>query len=128
MDFLTLAIKFRDVAYLLVIATLGLLVYALRLEITEIELAQQRAVYEKQMEADEWANRLIAKQAEWQNSKTTVVTKYIDRIRNVTTPDTACAADERMRIGNHGVREIVLDGPQTERGPADTVPAPVARP
>jgi hypothetical protein len=51
------------------------------------------------------------------------VISYVDRIRLVQAPDTACAADPRMRIGSHGVRDV-LGVPDPQRG----APAAVQRP
>lgn len=97
---------------------IGLLVVALgiqtvRLNWLEASVAKEHAaqlaeIARVQAEADEWSNRLIAKQAETSAVRTMVVTQYVDRIRNVASPDTSCASDERMRLGSRGVSDIIL--------------------
>lgn len=112
----------------LLVAALG--VQTLRLawaqnELVEDRLAQAKAVQEAKDKAKELSDELIIAQAAAMAVTEKKVTEYVDRIRTVTVPDTACAADPRMRIGNHGVRDIVGGGGSPTIGGAT---APVSRP
>lgn len=97
---------------------IGLLVVALGLqtlrlswaqnEIIADRLAQARAVQEQKDAAAKLSDELIIAQAAAMAVTEKKVTTYVDRIRTVQAPDNACPTDPRMRIGNAGVRDIIL--------------------
>lgn len=110
--------KLRDVLYLLVIAGLLVWVQTLRVYIAGEELARSEAIRKAQDKADALANELVIQQAIALSRTNEKAIQYVDRIRMVKAPDTVCAADERMRIGNVGVRNIIAgDGAETKRSP-----------
>lgn len=91
----------------------ALAIQSLRLNLLQASVAKEHAaqlaeIARVQAEADEWANRLIAKQAEKTAVRTETVVKYVDRIRNVQAPSPVCD-DPRMLLGNHGVRSIITE-------------------
>lgn len=67
----------------------------------------QKAIVAAQQKATDLANKLAVAQEQALAANTQTQTIYVDRIHNVTTPDTACASDQRMRIGSAGVRQLV---------------------
>lgn len=89
------------------------------------ENAYLRETFAAQKRADALANELVIAQAAAMAVTERKVVEYVDRIRTVKVPDTACAADPRMRLGNHGVRDI-LRGTDTERGAPAAVQGPGA--
>ena len=86
---------------------------------------RERAVAEAQIKADRLANELIVAQAAAMAVTERKVVTYVDRIRTVQAPDTACPADPRMRLGNVGVRDIIRGG---EADPPGRAPAAVPGP
>lgn len=76
-------------------------------ELVADRLAQAKAVADAREKAAKLSDELIIAQAAAMAVTETKVVEYVDRIRTVRAPDTACAADERMRIGSAGVRDIV---------------------
>lgn len=72
----------------------------------EQAIAQQKA----QKKADALADELVIAQAASMAVTEKKVVSYVDRIKTVQAPDTACAADQRMRIGSEGVRDLILGG------------------
>lgn len=81
---------------------------------------QADAVNTANAKAESLANELIIAQAAAMAVTTKTATVYVDRIRNVTTPDTACARDPRMQLGSHGVHDLVLGMvPAAQTGGAD---------
>jgi hypothetical protein len=90
----------------------ALAVQSLRLNLLQASVAKEHAaqlaeIARVQAEADEWSNRLIAKQAEKTEVRTETRVQYIDRIHNVPTLSPVCD-DPRTVLGNHGVRDILL--------------------
>jgi hypothetical protein len=92
----------------------------LRLKIAAYETAEAKAI----KRAGELSDELIIAQAQAMAVTEKKVVSYVDRIRTVQAPDTACADDPRMRLGNHGVRDIL--GRETVSGPAPAVQGPRA--
>lgn len=101
---------------------------SLELKVARDATAQAEAIQKAQDKADALANELIIAQAAAMavNEKTTTV--YVDRIHNVQSADTACAADPRMQLGSRGVRDLIYGSgePQTTSGPPAAVPRPGA--
>ncbi len=125
MAWLATAWKFRDVAYLLAIAVLVAWGEGLSLKIAGTELKIVNARLEAQQKAAALSDELIIEQAKAMAVTEKKVVSYVDRIRTVQANDGACPADERMRIGNHGVRDIVRgDGPPAVGGAPVAVPGP----
>src|SRR5262245_58332636 len=87
------------------------------------ENAYMRETLKAQQRADSLANELVIAQASAMAVTEKKVVEYVDRIRTVQAPDTACPADPRMRLGSHGVRDI-LRGSDA----AGSAPAPVQGP
>lgn len=96
----------------------------LRLKIAAYQSAEARAI----KHAGELSDELIIAQAQAMAVTEKKVVSYVDRIRTVQAPDTACAADPRMRLGTYGVRDILghpavsgspaaVQGPGTSAGP-----------
>lgn len=105
--------NWKLIAIGLLVAALG--VQTLRLswaqnEIVADRLAQAKAVQEAKDKATALSNELIIAQAAAMAVTEKKVIEYVDRIRAVPAPDTACPADPRMRLGNHGVRDIMGGG------------------
>jgi hypothetical protein len=75
----------------------------LRLMNAAREMAEARAIQRAQQLSDE----LIIAQAAAMAITEKKVVSYFDRIRTVQAPDNACPADERMRLGSRGVRDII---------------------
>jgi len=112
---------------------IGLLVAALAIQTIRLEraenaliadrLAQAEAIRKAQDAATKLSDELIIAQAAAMAVTEKKVTRYVDRIRTVQAPDTACATDERMRIGNGGVRDLIRGGDSKAIGGAfDPVP------
>lgn len=111
----------------LLVAALG--VQSLRLawaqnEVITDRAAQAKAVADAREKAAKLSDELIIAQAAAMAVTEKKVVEYVDRIRTVQAPDTACAADERMRLGSAGVRDIIVggSGPKAVSGPAPAVP------
>lgn len=127
MAWVTWALKFRDLAYLLVIAGLLVWVQTLRADIASDKLAQEQLIRKTQERADRLADELVIKEAIVMARNTEKAIQYVDRIRMVKAPDVACAADERMRVANGGVRDIIQGrDAKTSGQPAPGLPAPQA--
>lgn len=92
----------------------------LRLRIAAYESAEARAIKHAAQLSDE----LVIAQAQAMAVTEKKVVSYVDRIRTVQAPDTACAADPRMRIGSHGVRDLL--GRETGGGAPAAVQGPRA--
>ena len=90
----------------------------LRLKIASYESAEARAV----KRAGELSDELIISQAQAMAVTEKKVVSYVDRIRTVQAPDTACADDLRMRLGSYGVRDIL--GREAVRGAAPAMQGP----
>ena len=108
-------------AVLLALSVIGLLWY--RGEYEACAGGQSKAIAAAQKRADDLANELIIAQAAGFAVTEKKVITYVDRIRTVQAPDTACPADPRMRLGSHGVRDI-LGVPDAQRGAPSAVQGP----
>jgi hypothetical protein len=96
-------------------------------EIATEAAAREKAIREAQARADALSDELIIAQAQAMAVTEKKVVTYVDRIRTVQAPDTACAADERSRLGSRGVRDIVRGGgPQAVGGSPAAVQGPGA--
>jgi hypothetical protein len=89
------------------------------------ENAYMRETLVAQKKADDLANELVIAQASAMAVTEKKVVQYVDRIRTVQAPDTACSADPRMQLGNYGVRSL-LSGTDAERSPPAAVQGPGA--
>lgn len=84
--------------------------------------ARTKAIADAQAKASALSDELIIAQAAAMAVTEKKVVTYVDRIRTVQAPDTACAADERSRLGSRGVRDILRGGgPQAIGGAAPAV-------
>jgi hypothetical protein len=92
----------------------------LRLMNAAREIAEAKA----QQRARQLSDELIIAQAAAMAVTERKVVSYVDRIRTVQAPDNACPADERMRLGSRGVRDII--GGPTVGGAAAAVRGPGA--
>lgn len=72
-----------------------------------LNAAREVAEAKAQKHAQELSDELIIAQAQAMAVTERKVVSYVDRIRTVQAPDNACPADERMRLGSHGVRDIL---------------------
>ena len=87
--------------------------------------ARTKAIADAQAKASALSDELIIAQAAAMAVTEKKVVTYVDRIRTVQAPDTACPADPRMRLGNTGVREIIRGGsPQAGSGAPAAVQGP----
>lgn len=107
---LPVLLKFRDIAYIGVIILLGGYIGWLKYGIAQEKVARLEAIRVAEKKSEDLSNELIIEQAKATAITTQKVTTYVDRIRLVKTPDNSCPADERMRIGSDGVRDIVRGG------------------
>ena len=73
------------------------------------ERAQQQAVQKARDEAQALSNELVIEQAKAMAINDNKAVRYVDRIKYVQAPDTACPADERMRLGSRGVSDLIRD-------------------
>ena len=108
---------FAFLRYWYVAVILALVIYSglehiwrvsLQRDMAVAKAARERIIRETQEKADSLANELIVQQAIAMGKTQEKVTTYVDRIRYVQGPDT-CSADERMRIGSAGVRDIITN-------------------
>lgn len=106
-------IKFRDVAYVIVI--LGLIVWAqgLSLKIAGTEIKIVSARLEAQERAERLSNELIIEQARIIRLTNKKATSHVDQIRAVKDPGQAGDA-ERNRLGTLGVRDLLRGDDQTK--------------
>lgn len=115
MTWVEVIIKWRDIGYLGVILILFTWVQVLEKGIAQDKLAAETAVREAQERATNLSNELVIQQAIVMGANRQTGVKYVDKIRNVTTPAPSYVDDERMRLGSHGVRDI-LEGVQPQAG------------
>jgi hypothetical protein len=95
------------------------------------ELAQQKAVQKAKDEAQALSDELVIEQAKAMAINDNKAVRYVDRIKYVQAPDTACPADERMRLGSRGVSDLIRGGGSPAVGGAPAAvsgPATGARP
>ena len=124
-----LLFKFRDIGYLFVIISLGGWIGWLKYDAAQVEVRQLAAIAKANEQAKKLSDELIEAQAAALSATNTKAVTYVDRIRYVKTPDNSCPADERMRIGSVGVRDIVGGRvPKAGGGATDTVRSTVVGP
>lgn len=107
------------------IAVIGLLVVVLglqtlRLSASQAAFAQYRAdqaeaARKLQAKADDLSDQLAWQRKKEADARAQIVVEYRDKIRYVTTPDTACPSDPRMQLGSRGVSDIVRRATQPPR-------------
>jgi hypothetical protein len=91
------------------------------------ELAQQKAVQKAKDEAQALSDELVIEQAKAMAINDKKAVTYVDRIKYVQVPDTACPADERMRLGSRGVSDLIRSsGSPAVGGAPVAVPGPGA--
>ena len=71
------------------------------------ELAQRQAVQQAKDEAQALSDELLIEQAKAMAINGNKAVTYVDRIKYVQVADTACPADERMRLGSRGVSDLI---------------------
>jgi hypothetical protein len=89
------------------------------------ELAQQKAVQKAKDEAQALSDELVIEQAKAMAISDNKAVRYVEQIKYVQAPDTACPADERMRLGSRGVSDLIRGGGSPAVGGA---PAAVSGP
>ena len=70
-------------------------------------LVRQQAVQKAKDEAQALSEELVIEQAKAMAINDNKAVRYVDRIKYVQAPDTACPADERMRLGSRGVSDLI---------------------
>jgi hypothetical protein len=94
-------------------------------------LAQQKAVQKANDEARALSDELVIEQAKAMAVNDNKAVTYVERIKYVQAPDTACPADERMRLGSRGVSDLIRGSGSPAVGsapPAVSGPGTRARP
>lgn len=118
---------------LLLLVSLGLGVQTVRLAWERTAFAnykaeETKAILEAQRKAAALSDELIIAQASAMAVTEKKVISYVDRIHLVQGPDTACPADERMRLGSRGVSDLIRGGgPPAVGKPPAALPGPRAR-
>ena len=91
------------------------------------KLAQQKTVQKAKDEAQVLSDELVIEQAKAMAINDNKAVTYVDRIKYVQAPDTACHTDERMRLGSRGVSDLIRgSGSPTVGGAPAAVPGPGA--
>jgi hypothetical protein len=91
------------------------------------KLAQQKTVQKAKDEAQALSDELVIEQAKTMAINDNKAVMYVDRIKYVQAPDTACHADERMRLGSRGVSDLIRgSGSPAVGGAPAAMPGPGA--
>ena len=80
---------------------------SLERDMSAIKLVQQKTVQKAKDEAQALSDELVIEQAKAMAINDNKAVRYVDRIKYVQAPDTACPADERMRLGSRGVSDLI---------------------
>jgi hypothetical protein len=80
---------------------------SLERDIAADKLAQQKTIQQVKDEAQALSDELVIEQAKAMAINDNKAVTYVDRIKYIQAPDTACPADERMRLGSRGVSDLI---------------------